>query len=591
MTFWGTRGSIAKPGAATIRYGGNTSCVQVMSDGGTLLILDAGTGLHGLGQHLLAQQKGPIRGHLLIGHTHWDHIQGIPFFAPLFANGNSWDVYAPAGFGQELRDVLAGQMEYAYFPVSLDQLGSRIRFHELREERLTIDDVSVSTMSLNHPAATLAYRLECRGASLVYATDHEPHAHATAVPAESPAGFVHPGDRRHVAFVAGADLLIHDAQYLAEEYGGRAGWGHSTVEYVVDVAVAAGVGKLALFHHDPMRSDDGVDALLGRARDLARQSGSTCEIVAAAEGATLVVERTGEAPEAPSVEVRRVLRSRLSSPTHPPEVVLAVDEPEIRSVVAAVLGQCGIICREAPVPSGTIDAGAVWIVSPSAWPVVTGHPGVVILPEAQERAWLTQTDRDHVLDVVTWPCSTQYLRARVEAWMMHRQPRWTRAPLPDQEVLRLKGVAALGLLDTPADERFERLTRLVRRAFGVPVAVVSLIDSDRQWFKTPSAYLASECARDVSLCAHAILREDPLIIEDLAADPQHGDNPAYTERRLRFYAGVPLRDADGWAVGTLCLMHVQPRRFSDEDVRLLKDFANLAEEELARRLADPAPLS
>ena len=124
VRFWGTRGSLAKPGPATVRYGGNTSCVEVRTADGTLIILDCGTGAHGLGQAIMTEEPQPVRGHLLITHTHWDHIQGLPFFAPLFVLGNIWDIYAPGGLGKRLEETLAGQMEYAYFPVTLEQLGA-----------------------------------------------------------------------------------------------------------------------------------------------------------------------------------------------------------------------------------------------------------------------------------------------------------------------------------------------------------------------------------------------------------------------------------------------------------------------------------
>src|SRR5262252_534967 len=170
--FWGTRGSIAKPGPSTARYGGNTSCVEVRSAGGAVLVLDCGTGGHALGQALMAARAGS-RGHLLISHTHWDHIQGIPFFAPLFVPGSEWDIYAPRGFGQTLRDTLAGQMQYSYFPVGIEQLGATIRYHELVEGRLRIDDIEVTSRYLNHPALTLGYRIEADGVAMVYACDHE----------------------------------------------------------------------------------------------------------------------------------------------------------------------------------------------------------------------------------------------------------------------------------------------------------------------------------------------------------------------------------------------------------------------------------
>jgi len=181
VRFWGTRGSIAKPGPGTVRYGGNTACVEVRSAAGTLVVIDCGTGAHGLGQALLAEAgPRPLRGHLLISHTHWDHIQGIPFFAPFFVPGAEWDVYAPRGLALSLRETLAGQMQYTYFPITIENMGATVRYHDLVEGGFTVGDVEVRTHYLNHPALTLGYRLEADGASLVYACDHEPFARRLA---------------------------------------------------------------------------------------------------------------------------------------------------------------------------------------------------------------------------------------------------------------------------------------------------------------------------------------------------------------------------------------------------------------------------
>src|SRR5262245_63630612 len=179
VRFFGTRGSIATPGPQTLRYGGNTSCVEVTTKSGTLIVLDMGTGAAVLGRELVARGE-PLRGHILISHTHWDHIQGIPFFAPLFVPGSEWDIYAPRDLGQSLREALAGQMQYAYFPVTLDQCGAKIRYHDLVEGTFDIDDIKVSTHYLNHPALTLGYRLEADGVAVVYACDHEPHSRMLA---------------------------------------------------------------------------------------------------------------------------------------------------------------------------------------------------------------------------------------------------------------------------------------------------------------------------------------------------------------------------------------------------------------------------
>src|SRR5499433_819982 len=221
VRFFGTRGSIATPGPQTLRYGGNTSCVEVTTKSGTLIVLDMGTGAAVLGRELVARGE-PLRGHILISHTHWDHIQGIPFFAPLFVPGSQWDIYGPKDLGQSLREALAGQMQYAYFPVTLDQCGAKIRYHDLVEGTFDVDDIKVSTHYLNHPALALGYRLEADGVALVYACDHEPYGRQLA----RGVGEIRGNDRRHATFLAGADLVIHDAQYTASEYASKSGWGH-----------------------------------------------------------------------------------------------------------------------------------------------------------------------------------------------------------------------------------------------------------------------------------------------------------------------------------------------------------------------------
>jgi phosphoribosyl 1,2-cyclic phosphodiesterase/CheY-like chemotaxis protein len=305
VRFWGTRGSLATPEPTALRYGGNTPCVEVRAADGTLLVLDCGTGAYGLGQALVGAGGEPPRGHLLLTHTHWDHIQGFPFFAPLRVPGGEWDVYAPGGPGQRLRGVLGGQMEYEYFPVDLGQLAAAVRFHDLGEGGFDAGGVRVTACYLNHPALTLGYRLEAGGAVLVYATDHEPHGPLARPGAPPDSGGAAPGklplhheDRRHVAFLAGADLVVHDAQYALEEYPARAGWGHSAAEHAVDLARAAGARRLALFHHDPLRDDAALDRLVEACR---RRAGEGLEVFAAAEGPALELpERAGEPPPGPA---------------------------------------------------------------------------------------------------------------------------------------------------------------------------------------------------------------------------------------------------------------------------------------------------
>ena len=185
-----------------------------------------------LGQSLLAANPKGIRGHILISHTHWDHIQGLPFFAPLFVPGNEWDIYGPVGLDESMREALSGQMQYTYFPVTMEQFGATVRYHDLVEGDFRIDDVRIATHYLNHPALTLGYRLEADGATVVYSCDHEPYSRTLA----GGTGEITGHDERHAAFLRGADLVIHDAQYTAREYPAKIGWGHSPVEYAVQMA-------------------------------------------------------------------------------------------------------------------------------------------------------------------------------------------------------------------------------------------------------------------------------------------------------------------------------------------------------------------
>ena len=286
VQFWGTRGSIAKPGPATARYGGNTSCIEVRSSRGTLVVIDCGTGGHSLAQQLMSGSAKHLRGNIIISHTHWDHIQGIPFFEPLFVRGNEWDIYGPKGIRELFREALAGQMQYTYFPVTLDQCEAKIRYHDLVEGAFEIEDIKVSARYLNHPALTLGYRMQVDDATLVYACDHEPYARMLAVGDGEMTG----QDLQHAEFIEGADLLIHDAQYTAEEYPEKVGWGHSPVEYVVKLAQYARVKRVALTHHDPLRDDDAIERMIATVR----RYSSPVDVFAAFEGQVVEVAPCAE---------------------------------------------------------------------------------------------------------------------------------------------------------------------------------------------------------------------------------------------------------------------------------------------------------
>jgi len=293
VRFWGTRGSIATPGPGTNHFGGNTSCVEVTTNNGNLLIFDCGTGARGLAAELMAQRKKTINANILLGHTHWDHIQGFPFFSPAFVKGNTVAIYGPEGSRGPLHDVLAGQMEFTYFPIDLNQLPAAITYHDLTEGIHSIGGVRVATQFLNHPAMTVGYRVEADGVAMVYLVDHEPFSdelwRAGAEPGRIES-ILHEGDRQHAKFMADADLVIHDAQYTPEEYPSKKTWGHSTYDYVVQIAAAAGVRRVALTHHDPGHDDEFVADIERKARKLASQRGTDLDVFRAYEGCEFVLE-------------------------------------------------------------------------------------------------------------------------------------------------------------------------------------------------------------------------------------------------------------------------------------------------------------
>jgi phosphoribosyl 1,2-cyclic phosphodiesterase len=282
LRFWGTRGSIPTPGPRTARYGGNTACVSVSGPDGRLVILDAGSGLRPLGHELMAGPHQAISADILLSHTHWDHIQGLPFFKPLSAPGNSFCIYGANQQGVALEEILRRQMDPMVFPVPLRALAAAIKVNEIAEGDVELPDFVVRAFRLRHPGTTLGYRLapSAGGRDIAYLTDNE---------LGDGAGYpVLPNWRqRLVDFLGGTDTLIHDAMYSEQIIKARCGWGHSTPREAVALAAEAGCRRLITFHHEPEHDDDALDRLLDDTRAFAYRTAGSLEVDAAFEGMEL----------------------------------------------------------------------------------------------------------------------------------------------------------------------------------------------------------------------------------------------------------------------------------------------------------------
>lgn len=252
VKFWGTRGSICTPEPDFMKYGGNTSCVEVRLDNGTLLILDAGTGIRKLGQSLLTDPTFHQRGYVLLSHQHWDHIQGFPFFTPAFLPKNDFTFLGQFKFDGRLEEALRGQMEYNYFPVRLDDMGSQLHFRELLEEEIEIGGATIITRHLNHPQGVLGFRIEADGCVVTYCTDTEHTPNRL--------------DPKVLELAQNADLFIYDSQYTEDEFPKKIGWGHSTWNMGCQLAREAHVKTYCLFHHDPYHNDTFMDQILAQAQ-------------------------------------------------------------------------------------------------------------------------------------------------------------------------------------------------------------------------------------------------------------------------------------------------------------------------------------
>jgi phosphoribosyl 1,2-cyclic phosphodiesterase len=310
--FWGVRGSFPVPGAGTMRYGGNTSCVEVRCgdpQNPIRMILDAGTGLRRLSKELMQTEFGEGRGkaHLLVSHTHWDHIQGLPFFAPLYQAGNHFHVYARQRDDTHLRTVFALQSDNPYFPVPFDAAAADLDFTELSDDaRFEIGPVKVRCTRLNHPWIAIAFRLEYEGASVAYVTDTAPFRDILIEQKfirqpPKPGDPLAPEDAAKlkamrdgvVRLCEGANLVIYDTQFLPAEYAMRPHWGHSCPEDAIEIVKEAGSEALMLFHHAPERTDQQIDDLLAQHRSSLQASGDKLKIYAAYEGMEFDIARSG----------------------------------------------------------------------------------------------------------------------------------------------------------------------------------------------------------------------------------------------------------------------------------------------------------
>lgn len=285
LKFWGVRGSIPTPGPTTVRYGGNTSCSELQHND-KLFILDAGSGLRVLGNELV-KAGSPISASIFISHMHWDHIQGIPFFTPAFIPNNNFTFYGGEAAGKDLFTIIADQMDPTYFPIEMKEMGSNMNFQPLYEDSYEIDGIQLDTIYVNHPGNALGYKFHLNDKKLVYISDNEPFPKTDNDGNPDHVLLGEDSNQKLINFISNVDILVHDAQYTQDEYEKKITWGHSPIDYTVDIAIKAGVKKLVLFHHDPLHDDDMIDQMLKHAQEYAKKAGSQIDILAASEGLTI----------------------------------------------------------------------------------------------------------------------------------------------------------------------------------------------------------------------------------------------------------------------------------------------------------------
>jgi CheY-like chemotaxis protein len=380
---------------------------------------------------------------------------------------------------------------------------------------------------------------------------------------------------------------------MAEEYPGKVGWGHSTVEYAASVCRQAGVKKLVLIHHDPSRNDEALDRIVERAREGLQRSGMSIE--AAAEGQEFFVGNGSRLSA--SLSSNNPATVDLSSALHDPVLLMvAKHQGMVHTLLDAAQADGLRIVRaqdvDEVVRTAAQTAPSIVVLEKSMMDVAIACTRLKQLPQCSETPIivLAEGERDAdihegVVDWLAWPFSNAYARTRMRSWLLRTAPRWQRAALPPGEEQRLTDLYSLRLLDTAKEPRFDRLTRLAAGLLGAPIALVSLVDRDRQWFKSAYGLDLEETPRDTSFCAHAVASRDALVVPDTLADSRFAENPLVTgPQRFRFYAGHPLFVRDS-CVGTLCVVDVRPRQLSPDRLELLRDLAALVEQELRDRAA------
>ena len=500
LRFWGTRGSIPTPGHRTAVFGGNTSCVELRTKGGTTLVLDCGTGIRVLGLDML-RRPGPHRIHLLIGHTHWDHIQGFPFFTPAFLPGTELNIYGSVAFQRSLEDSLSGQMQYSYFPVKLQDLASRIHYTELEEGFFRIGDILVETQYLNHTAPTIAYRITCDGATVAYVTDHEPFWNSPGP------YFQHPGDQRHIDFLRGADLVIHDAQYTSEEYRTKLGWGHSPADYVTDVTLASGSARLALFHHDPTHDDDAIKNIEDAQRTRAKAAGSSLDVFAAAEGMEFEIVGKGREKaviDVSALERRRISGGRVMVVTQHHGDISAMEQvlPDDGLILTSVADGRTALATGRTVPPDLViidgklaDGDGASFIQPLRSSLGRTDLPIILLTEGRDGTQTLYSAESIATDYLAKPFSPPMLRTRVRAWLARTLgtpiPAMTMTTLPTE---KLEEEVPVEQFETAADPSYANILATV-----LPFSVLTVDERIR---------LVAHATEHTYPPGHVVLRQD-----------------------------------------------------------------------------------